>query len=151
MNTDVSQVEFLAKLMAEYDLSEISIDETSGKIRLRRGAAIDFDAMPQYIPAAAPAVQAAAPAAAAPVADATPIEAIAAPIVGTFYQSPAPDAAPFVKVGDKVTADTVVCIIEAMKVMNEVKAERAGVIKRVLAENAHAVEFGQPLFEITPA
>lgn len=153
MNTDVSQVEFLAKLMAEYDLSEINIDETTGKIRLRRGAAVEFEAMPRYLPAAAPApaVQAAAPAAAAPAAEAAPIEAITAPIVGTFYQSPAPDAAPFVKAGDKVTADTVVCIIEAMKVMNEVKAERAGVIKRVLAENAHAVEFGQPLFEITPA
>ena len=144
MNTDVSQVEFLAKLMAEYDLSEINIDETTGKLRLRRGNAVEFEAMPRYMAGPAPA---AVPAAAeAPVA-----EAITAPIVGTLYLAPAPDAPSFVKVGDRVTAETVVCIIEAMKVMNEVKAERAGVIKRLLAENAHAVEFGQPLFEITPA
>lgn len=150
MNTDVSQVEFLAKLMAEYDLSEINIDEATGKLRLRRGNAVEFETMPRYLPAAAPAAApVAAPAAA--VAEAPAADAITAPIVGTLYLAPAPDAPPFVKAGDRVTAETVVCIIEAMKVMNEVKAERAGVIKRVLAENAHAVEFGQPLFEITPA
>jgi acetyl-CoA carboxylase biotin carboxyl carrier protein len=153
MNTDFSQVEKLAKLMAEYDLSEINIDEENGKLRIRRGNGGDAEMVPQYF--AAP--QAAAPA--APVAASTPApaaeapigEAITAPIVGTFYEAPAPDAGPFVKVGDTVTADTVVCIIEAMKVMNEVKAERSGVIKKVLVENARAVEYGQPLFEITPA
>jgi acetyl-CoA carboxylase biotin carboxyl carrier protein len=145
MNTDASHLEFLAKLMADYDLSEISIDEANGKLRLRRGGAVEFEAMP---PAAAP-VYAAAPAPAAPAA--VPVDAITAPIVGTCYLAPAPTAPPFVKAGDTVSPDTVVCIIEAMKVMNEVKAERSGVIKRVLAENAHAVEFGQPLFEIASA
>jgi acetyl-CoA carboxylase biotin carboxyl carrier protein len=150
MNTDFSQVEKLAKLMAEYDLSEINIDEESGKLRIRRGSSTEVETVPQYL--AAPPVAAVAPA--APVAEAeapTVGESITAPIVGTFYQAPAPDAPAFVKEGDTVTPDTVVCIIEAMKVMNEVKAERSGVIKRVLVENAHAVEFGQPLFEITPA
>ena len=148
MNTDASHLEFLAKLMADYDLSEISIDEANGKLRLRRGGTVEFEAMP---PTAAPvyAAPAAAPAAAAPAA--APVDAITAPIVGTFYLAPAPTAPAFVQVGDTVSADTVVCIIEAMKVMNEVKAERSGVIKRVLAENAHAVEFGQPLFEIASA
>jgi len=150
MNTDVSQVEFLAKLMAEYDLSEINIDETTGKLRLRGGTPANSGPSPRY--GAAPAPAAAPVAAAVPAAAEAPVaEAITAPIVGTLYLAPAPDAPSFVKVGDRVTAETVVCIIEAMKVMNEVKAERAGVIKRLLAENAHAVEFGQPLFEITPA
>jgi acetyl-CoA carboxylase biotin carboxyl carrier protein len=68
--------------------------------------------------------------------------------VGTFYRAPSPDAKPFVEVGDKVTPDTVVCIVEAMKVMNEIKAEKSGVIKEVLVENAQPVEFGQPLFAL---
>jgi acetyl-CoA carboxylase biotin carboxyl carrier protein len=151
MNTDFNQVEKLAKLMAEYDLSEINIDEESGKLRIRRGGSVEVEAVPQYV--AAPSAPAAAPAAPVVAEAAAPAvgESITAPIVGTFYQAPSPDAAPFVKEGDTVTPDSVVCIIEAMKVMNEVKAERSGVIKRVLVENAHAVEFGQPLFEITPA
>jgi acetyl-CoA carboxylase biotin carboxyl carrier protein len=95
--------------------------------------------------AAAPAHDAAADDAAAPAAT------IASPIVGTFYAAPAPDAPPFVKVGDTVDADTVVCIVEAMKVMNEIKAEQCGVIRKVLVDNATPVEFGQPLFEIDPA
>lgn len=147
MNTDASHLEFLAKLMADYDLSEISIDETNGKLRLRRGSAVGFETLPQAAPPAAAPAAAEPPASAAPA----PVDAITAPIVGTFYTSPAPDSPPFVTAGDTVTPDTVVCIIEAMKVMNEIKAERSGVIKGVLAENAHAVEFGQPLFEIASA
>ena len=73
---------------------------------------------------------------------------IDSPLVGTLYRAPSPDAAPFVKVGDKVNADTVVCIVEAMKVMNEIKAEKSGVIRDILVENGSAVEFGQPLFVI---
>jgi acetyl-CoA carboxylase biotin carboxyl carrier protein len=72
------------------------------------------------------------------------------PIVGTFYAAPAPDAAPFVRPGEKVSPETVVCIVEAMKVMNEVKAEISGVVRRVLVESGTPVEFGQPLFEIEP-
>lgn len=148
MNTDLAHVEQLAKLMAEYELTEISIDEKNGTFTMCRGAAAQPCVAPQY--AVAPPVGTAAPAGQAEEAAST-ADAIVAPIVGTFYQAPAPDAPPFVKEGDEVTPDTVVCIIEAMKVMNEVKAERSGRITRVLAENAHAVEFGQPLFEITSA
>ncbi|MBT3286764.1 MAG: acetyl-CoA carboxylase biotin carboxyl carrier protein [Victivallales bacterium] len=147
MNTEFSQVEQLAKLMAEYDLTEINIDEESGKLSMCRGSKVEVGAVPQYVAAAAPVATAAAP-----VEDAVSVaDSITAPIVGTFYQSPAPDSPAFVKVGDAVTPETVVCIIEAMKVMNEVKAERSGTIQRLLVEDAHAVEFGQPLFEITPA
>ena len=100
-------------------------------------------------PAAAPAAPAApAPAAAAPSAPAALDQAkvIEAPIVGTFYRSSAPGAEAFVKVGSKVDADTTVCIVEAMKVMNEIKAEKSGTIKEILVENGQPVEFGQPLF-----
>ena len=75
-------------------------------------------------------------------------EVITSPIVGTFYRAASPEAAEFVKIGDRVTADTVVCIVEAMKVMNEVKAEKEGVIKEILVKNASPVEYGQPLFVI---
>ena len=101
---------------------------------------------------AAPAAAApAAPAAAAPAektAPAAPQETIDAPLVGTFYRSPSPDAAPFVSVGDKVNAETVIGIIEAMKVMNEIKAEKSGVVKEVLVDNGQPVEYGQPLIVI---
>ncbi|RME96103.1 MAG: acetyl-CoA carboxylase biotin carboxyl carrier protein, partial [Verrucomicrobia bacterium] len=77
-------------------------------------------------------------------------ELIKSPMIGTFYRAPAPDASPYVEVGSEVTPETVVCIIEAMKVMNEIKAETHGVITEVLAENGKPVEFGQPLFKIRP-
>jgi acetyl-CoA carboxylase biotin carboxyl carrier protein len=112
----------------------------------------------QFVPAAAPAVLPAAPA--APVAAAAPDQASASkddggvtidsPMVGTFYTASSPDAKAFANVGDKVGPDTVVCIIEAMKVFNEIKAETTGTIVKVLVENGDAVEFGQPLYTIKP-
>jgi acetyl-CoA carboxylase biotin carboxyl carrier protein len=75
---------------------------------------------------------------------------IASPMVGTFYRAPSPDSAPYVELGQKVTPDTVVCIIEAMKVMNEIKAETTGTIVEILVENGKSVEFGQPLFRVKP-
>jgi acetyl-CoA carboxylase biotin carboxyl carrier protein len=101
--------------------------------------------MPATPADAAPAAGRAAAAAEAPAA-----QTIDSPIVGTFYMAPAPDAPPFVKVGQTVTPDTVVCIIEAMKVMNEIKAGKHAVIRKILAENARPVEFGQPLYEVAP-
>ena len=95
-------------------------------------------------PAPAPAASVAAPAASAEVVDKNRI--IESPIVGTFYRSSSPGADPFVKVGSKVEPDTAVCIVEAMKVMNEIKAEKSGVIKELLVENGQPVEYGQPLF-----
>ncbi|MBU1855700.1 MAG: acetyl-CoA carboxylase biotin carboxyl carrier protein, partial [Verrucomicrobia bacterium] len=85
---------------------------------------------------------------AAPVADDPRMAFIKAPFVGTLYRSPAPDAEPYVTVGQEVTPETVLCVVEAMKVMNEIKAEIKGIVREVLVENAHAVQYGQPLFKI---
>jgi acetyl-CoA carboxylase biotin carboxyl carrier protein len=99
----------------------------------------------------APAAIAAPPVAAAvPAAASTELE-IKSPMIGTFYRAPSPEAAAYVEVGTEVTPETVVCIIEAMKVMNEIKAEAKGVITQALVENAKPVEFGQPLFKIRPS
>ncbi|MHC5083696.1 MAG: acetyl-CoA carboxylase biotin carboxyl carrier protein [Planctomycetota bacterium] len=100
----------------------------------------------------APPVAAAAPAA-APAADAAPADdgpAIVSPIVGTFYQAASPDSEAYVKVGDTVTEDTTVCIIEAMKVMNEIKAETSGTITEILCKDGQAIEYGQALFKLKP-
>ncbi len=141
----------LARLMAAHDLSEITLESEGEKLTLKRGRQGDAVLAPVLasppVAAAAPAAPGQAPAAAPAGTSAT---CIVSPIVGTFYVAPAPDAPPFVKVGDTVTPETVVCIIEAMKVMNEIKAEMSGVIRRVLVENGTPVEFGQPLFEVTP-
>jgi len=101
-------------------------------------------------PSAAPAAPASAPAGDAAEAQASSNPCIQSPMVGSFYRASSPDADPFVKVGDVVTPDSTVCIIEAMKVMNEIKAEMKGKITKVLIENGEAVEFGQDLFEIEP-
>jgi len=104
--------------------------------------------------AMAPAMVAAAPAAAAPKAAAAAIDddtvPIESPMVGTFYTAPGPGKPAFVQVGSKVGPDTIVCLIEAMKIFNEIKAETSGTVEAILAKNASAVEFGQPLFRIRP-
>ena len=145
----IEEIESLARMMSEYDLSEFKIKIEGCNLCIRRGA------QETPVVVAAPAAVAAAPAAAPAAAEAAPAAAPAAarvsidsPLVGTFYRAASPDAAPFVNVGDKVTPDTVVAIIEAMKVMNEIKAEKGGVIKEILVENGLPVEFGQPLFVI---
>ena len=148
---DFEQIRNLVQLMGEFNLTEVKIQSDNCNLCFRRGddraPVIQTVAAPApaVIPAAVPAaVPAAAPAAApAPAAKA---ETIDAPLVGTFYKAASPDAAPFVQVGDRINADTVVCIIEAMKVMNEIKAEKSGVIKEILIENGKPVEFGQPMF-----
>ncbi len=139
--------------MNEHDLSEIDLRQGNQRVRLRRGADQPvFTATPAYAPAAAPAPapQAApAPAAAPSAPAAAPAgKTINSPMVGTFYLSSSPDAAPFIKIGDQVGPDTTICIIEAMKVFNEIPAETSGKITAVLVENGMPVEFGQPLFRI---
>jgi acetyl-CoA carboxylase biotin carboxyl carrier protein len=155
MNFD--EIRNLVKLMGEYNLTEVKIESDECNLCFRRGddrAPLAPVAMPQVMPvAAAPVPVAAAPADNSPELplfgkDAAPAETIDSPLVGTFYRAPGPDAAPFVQVGDRVNPDTVLGIIEAMKVMNEVKPEKSGVIKEILVENAQAVEYGQPLFVI---
>ncbi len=143
------EIRELVKLMDEYHLSEVKVENGDNNIYLRRGDnTVATAAAPVIIPApAAPA--AAAPAAVpadAPAAPAVPAVTIDSPLVGTFYKAASPDAAPFVQVGDRVNPDTTLCIIEAMKVMNEVKAEKSGVIKEILIENGQPVEYGQPMF-----
>ena len=148
---ELDQIKAIIEMMKENDLSEFSMEHDGLKIRLKRGP----EGIQQTITAPPPPppapVQVAAPAASAPAAPA-PSDAnyITSPMVGTFYRSPAPDAPSYVEVGQEVDEETVVCIIEAMKVMNEIKAEMKGVITEVTAENAKPVEFGQKLFAVRP-
>lgn len=151
---DLKKVRELIELMKENDLVEVEIEAGDSKIHLKRPGA---DAkMVQYAAAApmmaAPVAAASAAASAAPAAAASDagISPIKSPIVGTFYQAPSPDAPPYVKVGDKVAPDTTVCIVEAMKVMNEIKAEASGTIVEACCKDGQAVEFGQALFKIRP-
>lgn len=147
---DLRKLKTLIDLVAESSISELEITEGEGRVRIVKNAA------PVYA-AAAPTVQyAAAPAAGAPVAaGAAPAAAAApqghtvtSPMVGTFYRSPSPGADAFVQVGDTVKEGQTICIIEAMKLLNEIEADKSGVIKEVLVENGQAVEYGQPLFVI---
>ena len=147
---DIDRIKTVIDLMREHDLNEFAVEEKDFKLSLKRGgpAPAMMMASPMLAPAALPAAPAAAPAAkAAPAADEN-LTPIPSPLVGTFYRAGSPDADPFVQVGSRVNKDTVVCIIEAMKVMNEIKAETSGVIKKILVENATAVQFGQPMFLI---
>ncbi|MCO6043589.1 acetyl-CoA carboxylase biotin carboxyl carrier protein [Aeoliella sp. ICT_H6.2] len=148
---DVRKVRRLVELMNEHELSEIDLRQSDQRIRLRKGGDPIVTAVPAAPVPAAPAPAAGAPAADAPAAaapEAVTGKVITSPIVGTFYASPSPDAAPFVKVGDQIGPETVVCIVEAMKVFNEVPAEISGKIAAVLVESGDAVEFGQPLFKV---
>lgn len=148
---DIRKIAQLAQLMSAHELSEISYEDADLKLLLKRGRLAEALAAPAPAPAAAPLPAAAAAASSTPAAPVPAGAIITSPIVGTFYFASAPDAPPFVRPGDKVGPETVVCIVEAMKVMNEVKAEMSGVIRRVLVENGTPVEFGQPLFELEPA
>ena len=155
---DLKEIRQIIELMKRNDLSLFHLERDGFKIKLRKG--VDFEAVPMA-PAAAPAPVAAAPAAApatvaAPVAGGAPATTpggtyITSPMVGTFYRSPGPGEKVFASVGDTVDENTTVCIIEAMKVMNEIKAEKRGVITRVMVEDATPVQFDSPLFEIQPA
>ena len=154
----IEEIKTIVKLMSDHDLTEFKIEAEAYNLCIRRGsgaaapAPVMVAAAPAPVQMAAP-VAAAAPAPAAPAAAPAPaapvsVETIDAPLVGTFYRAASPEAQAFVKVGDHIAPDTVIGIIEAMKVMNEIKAEKSGMIKEVLVENGQPVEFGQPLFVI---
>ena len=161
--TDLKTLKQLVRLMADNDLTELDLQDEQTKVHLKRGhAPPQVQMVPGHAAAAMPA-QAAAPApppatspdatgaaSGGPSAEASDRVTIDSPMVGTFFSSPNPDSAPFIGVGDKVSPDTVVCLVEAMKVFNEIKAETSGAIAKVLVDNGQAVEFGQPLFEVTP-
>ncbi|HXG49374.1 MAG TPA: acetyl-CoA carboxylase biotin carboxyl carrier protein [Methylomirabilota bacterium] len=153
---DLKDIKAIIDLMKKNSISEFELEREAFKIRLKRGfstlpAAEDaVGALPTLPPSGSIATAPTtipAPVASAPAS--TEVE-IKSPMIGTFYRSPSPEAAAYVDVGSQVNPDTVVCIIEAMKVMNEIKAEVKGVVTEVLVENAKPVEFGQPMFRIRP-
>ena len=148
---DLKEIKELIALMRKNDLSVFKMEKEGFKITLKKGT--DFQPVitstaPAAMVAAPAAVAAPGPDAAAALKDAASLREIASPMVGTFYGSASPDSGPYVTVGQEVTEDTVVCIIEAMKVMNEIKAEVRGVIAEVVAENGKPVQFGQALFKV---
>ncbi|WP_247710633.1 acetyl-CoA carboxylase biotin carboxyl carrier protein [Qipengyuania aestuarii] len=147
MNVDTSLVRELAEMLGDTGLTEIEVEDGERKIRVSRGG-VAMAAAPAAVAAAAPAAAPAAPAApagdaAAPAADTA--GAIKSPMVGTVYLAPEPGASDFVKVGDSVKEGQTLLIVEAMKVMNPITAEKAGTVKSILVENAQPVEFDQPL------
>ncbi|MCX7426911.1 MAG: acetyl-CoA carboxylase biotin carboxyl carrier protein [Planctomycetia bacterium] len=144
---DVRKIRRLVELMKEHDLNEIDLRQENTRIQLRRGdSPMLVQSAPQSV--ALPAAPAVAPLALSPPVDDPHTVSITSPIVGTFYSAPDPDAPPFVKVGDHVGPETTVCIVEAMKVFNEIPSEVAGKIVAVLARNGEPVEFGQPMFKV---
>ncbi|MCE4553003.1 acetyl-CoA carboxylase biotin carboxyl carrier protein [Pelomonas cellulosilytica] len=151
---DLRKLKTLIDLVSESNISELEITEADGKVRIvKSDPAAAVALQPVYAPAAAPAVTAAAPA--APIAAAAPAAApvetghiVKSPMVGTFYRASSPQAKPFADVGQQVKEGEAICIIEAMKIMNEIEADKSGTITKILAENGQAIEFGQPLFVI---
>jgi acetyl-CoA carboxylase biotin carboxyl carrier protein len=154
---DLKDIKAIIDLMRKNSVSEFELENQEFKIRLKRGtnggggaaAPEDAPVLAYVQPPIAVSPPAIAPLAPAP---ATPNELeIKSPMIGTFYRAPSPESAPYVEIGTEVNPETVVCIIEAMKVMNEIKAEAKGVVTQVMVENAKPVEFGQPLFKIRPS
>ncbi len=148
---DLKDIKGLIDLMRKNSLSEFELEKEGFKIRLKRGVGGAATPIIEDIPIGpyAPATVLPAPTSAALAASAGD-SAIKSPMIGTFYRSPSPESAAYIEVGQQVNPDTVVCIIEAMKVMNEIKAEVKGVITHIEAENTKPVEFGQVLFKIRP-
>ena len=150
---DLRKLKTLIDLVSESNVSELEITEAEGKVRIVKSVA---GVVQQYVPAPAQAPVAPAPAAAAqmaelpaPTAAAAPTgHVVKSPMVGTFYRSSSPGAKPFVEVGSQVKEGETICIIEAMKILNEIEADKSGTVTRILGENGQAVEYGQPLFVI---
>jgi acetyl-CoA carboxylase biotin carboxyl carrier protein len=152
---DLKDIKAIIDLMKKNSITEFELERQDSKIRLKRGlnggqvasqAEEPVSSMPMGLPQGS-ASSAAAPL--PPAASSGEID-VKSPMIGTFYRSPSPEAAPYIEVGTEVGAETVVCIIEAMKVMNEIKSEVKGIITQVLVENGKPVEFGQPLFKVRP-
>ena len=139
----LKEIKEMIQLMHEHQLVELEVEREGVKIRLRKNG----DTVTQSVIAAPAPVAAPAAPAAAPVADRAPVKS---PMVGTFYRAPAPDAPPFVESGQTIEVGQVICIIEAMKLMNEIKAEVRGRVVEMPVQNGDPVEFGQPLFIIEP-
>jgi len=149
---DIKEIKAVIDLMKKHDLSVFEIEKEGFRLKLQRGASVPQTTIVAPATTAAPAKAAAAgtesSAPAAKASESVPMKEIVSPMVGTFYRAASPDAPAFVEVGKPVTEETVVCIIEAMKVMNEIKAEISGVIAEVVADNGKPVQFGQALFKV---
>ena len=151
---DLKDIKAIIDLMKKNSISEFELERQDFKIKLKRGGV----QITQYEEASAPLLlPVTSSQATVPVATAVPSPAsssndteIKSPMIGTFYLAPSPESANYVEIGSEVNVDTVVCIIEAMKVMNEIKAEARGIITAILIDNAKPVEFGQPIFKIRP-
>jgi acetyl-CoA carboxylase biotin carboxyl carrier protein len=153
-----AELKRLIRLVEESDIDELEIDRPFGRIRITKRRAEDPTPVARVDPRPAPPAEPATPSVPPPAASPAPaggrdpsLVAIAAPMVGTFYSAPAPGAKPYVSVGDTVGVGQVVCIVEAMKLMNEVQSEVAGRITQVCVENGQAVEYGQEIYLVAPA
>ncbi len=145
---DIRKVKKLIELLEESDIAEIEIHEGEESVRISRASQIAVPA-----PVAAPAAAPVAAAAVAPVEEpAQPAEIsghqVKSPMVGTFYRAPSPEAKPFVEEGDQVSVGDTLCIVEAMKILNQIESDKAGTVKKILIENGEPVEFNQPMFII---
>jgi len=148
---DLKKIKELVRLMVDNELVEISLRDGAEEVSLKRPG-LEVPVAAAGNPAAAePQAADAPPPAEGETSPDDGLVPICSPMVGTFYSAPNPDASPYVQVGSQVTADTVVCILEAMKVFNEIKAEVSGTIERLLTQNEQAVEYGQELFSVRPS
>lgn len=150
---DLKDIKSIIDLMKKNSISEFELEKDNFKIRLKRGHEGAVQVLPEdyALPVVArPAAISAVPPASSGANTAAGGQEIKSPMIGTFYRAPSPESAPYADIGTEVDPDSVVCIIEAMKVMNEIKAEVRGVITQVCVDNAKPVEFGQPLFKVRP-
>ena len=148
---DIERLQQLMELMEKHDVREMKIEHGPAKYLLRRGPQIVSGGLPgpQFMAPAMPTAAPAAPPSAAPPSNEGLIE-IKSPTVGTFYQAPTPGDAAFVKVGDHISKESIVCIVEAMKVFNQIPADVSGTITKILVKDSDPVEYGQPLFLVKP-
>ena len=152
---DLKDIKAIIDLMKKNSITEFELERQDSKIRLKRGLnggtpVVQYDEPPLTIAAPVLATVGTAPAVIAQPVATGEID-IKSPMIGTFYRAPSPEAGNYADIGTEVNADTVVCIIEAMKVMNEIKSEVKGVVTQILVENGKPVEFGQPLFKVRPS
>ena len=149
---DLRKLKTLIDLVSESNVSELEITEAEGKVRIVKSSGAPVVMQQPVAMVAAPATAPAAGAPGAPAADAAPAapagHAVKSPMVGTFYRSASPGAKPFVELGSVVKEGETICIIEAMKILNEIEADKSGTVTKILSENGQAVEYGQPLFII---
>ncbi|SFU98099.1 biotin carboxyl carrier protein [Polaromonas sp. YR568] len=149
---DLRKLKTLIDLVSESNVSELEITEAEGKVRIVKSSGAPLVMQQPVAMVAAPAAAPAAGAPAAPVAEAAPAapagHSVKSPMVGTFYRSASPGAKPFVELGSVVKEGETICIIEAMKILNEIEADKSGTVTKILSENGQAVEYGQPLFII---